>query len=152
MCRFLSMRSCVVHSQHFSNIIKRPGGLFPDLWKVLPATFEALDIPAGILDARNLVFGNDRITKTRVAGESTRGLFRCGASSGLAVSQYRVEFGITVQPRAVPDGGVELFMQTAAFGRLVSASRSGTTHCVSNGTLEQKIREQVAVELGRIGH
>jgi hypothetical protein len=51
----------------------------------------------------------------------------------------------------VPGGGAELFVQIEAFGRFVSASRSGTTHCVSNGKLELKIEEQMKAELARIG-
>jgi hypothetical protein len=122
-----------------------------DLWRVLPATFEALGIPGGILDANALIYGNERVRETRVAGEATRDLFRCSAGSGLSLGQYRVEFAITAQPRRVPSGGAELFVQTEAFGRLVTASRSGTTHCVSNGKLEMKIRDQVEIELRRNG-
>lgn len=91
------------------------------------------------------------MTQTTVAGKATRDLFRCGSQSGLAVGAYRVEFGITVQPRKTPAGGTELFVQTLASGRLVSGSRSGVTHYVSDGTLEAKIREQVALELARRG-
>jgi hypothetical protein len=121
------------------------------LWKVLPAAFQALEIPAGAIDPAALLYGNGRITETRVAGESTRDLFRCGSGSGLVLDQYRVQFGISAQPRRVPGGGAELFVQIEAFGRFVSASRSGTTHCVSNGKLELKIEEQMKAELARIG-
>lgn len=122
-----------------------------DLWRALPATFQALEIPAGIIDPGALIYGNGRITETRVAGKATRDLFRCGANSGLMMDQYRVQFGISAQPRRVPAGGAEIFVQIQAFGRLVSASRSGETHCVSNGTLELKLDEQMKIELARIG-
>jgi hypothetical protein len=121
------------------------------LRKLLPATFRALDIPAGIIDARNLVYGNEKVTETTVAARSTRDLFRCSAGAGLSLGQYRIQFGITAQPRRLPSGGAELFLQTAAFGRLVSGNQSGTTQCVSNGVLDLKIREQMDIELARIG-
>jgi hypothetical protein len=133
-----------------------PGMLaFPDatveeLWRVLPATFQALGIPAGILDAPNKVYGNQRVTESRVADESLRDLFRCGADAGLTRTQYRIQFAITAQPIPVRGGGAELRLQTAATGRAVSASRSGTTQCVSNGTLEMKFQEQIEIELRRI--
>jgi len=133
------------------SVLDFPRTTVEDLWRVLPATFQALGIPAGILDAGSMVYGNDRVTQTTVAGKATRDLFRCGSQSGLAVGSYRVEFGITAQPRKTPDGGAELFVQTLAAGRLVSGSRAGVTHCVSDGTLEAKIKEQVAVELARRG-
>ena len=133
------------------SVLAFPGATVEDLWRVLPATFQALDIPAGVIDPEALIYGNGRVTETTVAGESTRDLFRCGSSSGLSVAQYRVQFGISVQPRNVEGRGAELFLQTQAFGRLVSGSRSGTTNCVSNGTLEKKIQEQLEVELGRGG-
>ena len=133
------------------SVILFPEASVEDLWRVLPATFRALEIPAGIIDPDALLFGNGRITETRVAGKSTRNLFRCGASSGLLMDQYRIQFGISVQPRRVPGGGAELFVLIEAFGRIVSASRSGETHCVSNGTLELKINEQMKIESARTG-
>jgi hypothetical protein len=132
------------------SVLAFPGASADDLWKVLPVTFQALDIPAGIMDPGARVYGSEKVTEATVAARSTRDLFRCGADAGLSPSQYRVQFGITAQPRRTPSGGAELIVQTAAFGRLVSASRSGTTHCVSNGSLELKIKEQVDIELARI--
>ncbi len=133
------------------SVLAFPQSSVDDLWRVLPATFLALDIPAGIIDARNLVYGNEKVTETTVAGRSTRDLFRCSAGAGLALGQYRIQFGITAQPRKIPSGGAELFLQTAAFGRIMSGSQSGTTQCVSNGVLDLKIREQMDIELARIG-
>jgi hypothetical protein len=133
------------------SVIAFPQASVDDVWKVLPAAFQALGIPAGIMDAGAMVYGNQNVTETKVAGQSTRDLFRCSASSGLSVGQYRIRFGISAQPRKMATGGTELFLQTTAVGRLVSGSRSGTTQCVSNGTLDLKIREQIEIELARIG-
>jgi hypothetical protein len=126
------------------------GATVQEVWRVLPAVFAELGIPAGVIDADDLIFGQGKVTETRVAGTSTRNLFRCSASSGLSLGQYRIEFSISAQPRP-GEGGAELFVQTEAFGRMVSASRSGTTHCVSNGKLEMKIDEMVRIQLRRGG-
>lgn len=130
------------------SVLLFPYATVEDLWKVLPATFQELGIPAGIIDDGALIYGHGRVTETTVAGRPTRDLFRCGAQSGLSLEQYRVQFGISAQPRKVEGGGAELHVQTEAYGRLVSASRSGTTHCVSNGELEMAIKEQVEILLG----
>ena len=131
------------------SVLAFPRASVEDLWRVLPAAFRALEIPAGIIDPGALIYGNGRVTETSVAGRSTRDLFRCGATSGLSRGQYRIQFGISVQPRKVEGGGAELFLQTQASGSLVSGSRSGTTNCVSNGTLELRLKEQMDIELGR---
>ncbi len=132
------------------SVLAFPEATVEELWKVLPAAFRALGITAGVTDADALVYGNGRVPETTVAGRSTRDLFRCSAGAGLSLGQYRIQFGITAQPRRVRTGGSELFVQTAAFGRFVSASQSGTVYCVSNGALEGKIKEQAEAELARI--
>ncbi|MGD8276402.1 MAG: hypothetical protein PVH00_00185 [Gemmatimonadota bacterium] len=129
------------------SVLEFPGATVEAVWKILPAVFSILEIPASVIDADARLYGNGRVTETRVAGRATRDLFRCGDDASLSPSQYRVQFGISAQPRPGPRGGVELFVQTTAFGRFVSASRSGTTHCVSNGTLETSIKEQVDIAL-----
>lgn len=128
-----------------------PDATVDDLWRVLPAAFVALEIPAGVVDARNLVYGNQRVTEQKVADEYLRNLFRCASGSSLSGTRYRFEFGITAQPITSPGGGTELRIQTAALGRAIRGSSSGTTQCVSNGKLEEKIRGQVLLELAKIG-
>jgi len=132
-------------------VLAFPGATVDDVWKALPATFRALGIPASVMDAAARIYGNGRVTETTVAGRSTRDLFRCGDDSSISPSQYRVQFGISAQPRAVASGGTELYVQTTAFGRFVSASRSGSTHCVSNGGIEKKLKEQIDIQLALAG-
>lgn len=133
------------------SIMAFPYATVESVWRVLPAAFEALGIPAGVIDPSARIYGNGVVRETSVAGRPTRDLFRCSAGSGLSLGQYRVQFGIAAQPRPMADGGTELFLQIEAFGRRVNASQSGTTHCVSNGILEMRLKEQVEAELARIG-
>jgi hypothetical protein len=127
--------------------VARPGMLtFPnatvdDLWRVIPAAFQALGIPAGILDPANRVYGNDRVTEQRVADRPLRELFRCGSGGGLTRTTYRIQFGITAQPFPRRDGGAEVILETRATGRAMSANASGTTQCTSNGRLEMAFQE-----------
>ena len=141
----------VLVDETLPSVMAYPQANVAAVWKVLPAAFRELGMTAGVLDAGNLVYGNDRVPETTVGGKSTRDLFRCGAGSSLSVGQYRVQFGITAQPRPASAGGTELFVHIEAFGRMVSASRSGTTHCVSEGDIELMLKGQVAIELARIG-
>ncbi len=132
-------------------VLAFPGATVDDVWKALPATFRALGIPASVMDATAHIYGNARVTETTVAGRSTRDLFRCGDDASISPSQYRVQFGISGQPRKAGTSGVELYVQTTAFGRFVSASRTGTTHCVSNGEIEKKMKEQIDIQLALTG-
>jgi hypothetical protein len=122
-----------------------------DVWKVLPTAFGVLRIPSGILDERSRVYGNQKVIISTVQRTPIRDLFRCGADSGLSLSDYRIEFGITAQPRGLVKGGTELHIQTTALGRLTSPSRTGSTNCVSNGKLEQMLHRQIEIELEKIG-
>lgn len=122
-----------------------------DIWAVLPNAFRALGITGGVMDPTDRVFGNPQIRATTLAGQQTRNMFRCtneGSGPG-SVTQYRVEFGIAAQPRAVEEGGSELIVRIQAVGRLTDSSRSGVIHCVSNGTIERRLKQQVELEVAR---
>jgi len=131
-----------------AGILEFPSASSDDLWRVLPGAFQTLGIPADILDAANRVYGNQRVTAQRVADKPLRDLFRCGSGGGLASVQYRIQFGIMAQPFPRRSGGSELRLETAATGRAVSASASGTTQCVSTGLLEMRFREVIEAALG----
>jgi hypothetical protein len=121
-----------------------------DVWKVLPAAFAALRIEGAVMDPAAKVYGNPKVIMSTIARQNVRDMFRCGAE-GLSMADYRLEFGIAAQPRKIVSGGTELSVQTTALGRSTSASRSGNTHCVSNGRLELALEKQIRVELDRIG-
>ena len=125
-----------------AGIMTFPYSSVDELWRALPAAFQTLGIPAGILDGPGRVFGNYRVTETRVDGRPLRELFRCGSGSGLTRTQYRIQFAVTAQALASRDGGSELRLQWSATGRGVSASASGApVQCVSNGQLDMRFQE-----------
>lgn len=134
------------------SILEFPDATPEELWRVLPAAFDAAGIPANVMDRTARIYGNPQIRASSIGERPTRNLFRC-TNEGVGVAsftQFRIEFGIAAQPRAVRDGGAELIVRTQAQGRFVDASRSGTVHCVSNGMMERTLRGHIIVELARI--
>jgi hypothetical protein len=134
------------------SILVFPGADMEDVWKVLPASFSALGIPAGVMDASNHAYGSQLVKVTKIGDRRVEQLFRCAAGEGLSAATYRVEFGIVVQPRKLAGGGTELTVETAALGRMASMGRAGNTHCVSNGLLEKQLQSQIETELDRAGN
>ncbi|HEX6135539.1 MAG TPA: hypothetical protein VFZ24_16325 [Longimicrobiales bacterium] len=134
------------------SILAFPSARADELWLALPVAFERLGIPANVMDRGARIYGNPKVTSSTIAGRPARSLFRCseGGAGVASMAQYRIEFGIAVQPRPVADRGAELIVQTQALGRIVEASRSGTIHCVSNGELESRMKEEIEAELERI--
>lgn len=135
------------------SIIAFPNSSADDLWAGLPATFEGLLIHGGVIDEEQRVYGNMDVKSQRIAGESVRSLFRCaseGAGPSL-VTQYRIEFSIAAYPRPLRSGGAELIVQTQASGTSVDGARRPPVYCVSNGSLELKIRQQMEVVLDNMG-
>lgn len=119
-----------------------------DLWRVMPAVFQDLGIPAAVIDARSRIFGNPDVRLSSIGGQRVLTMFRCtNEGAGMAsTTQYRVEFGIAVQPRTA-GSGAELIVDVQAMGRLTDPSRSGTIHCVSNGALEGMLKERLEAAL-----
>ena len=115
-----------------------------DLWRVMPTVFQDLGIPAAVIDARSRIFGNPNVRLSSIGGQRVLSMFRCtNEGTGMAsTTQYRVEFGIAVQPRPAASGAV-LIVDVQAMGRLTDPARSGTVHCVSNGVLEKMLRERL---------
>ncbi|HSK20233.1 MAG TPA: hypothetical protein VK912_13855 [Longimicrobiales bacterium] len=119
-----------------------------ELWRVMPSVFQGLGISAGVIDARSRIYGSPDVRLSSIGGQRVLSMFRCtNEGTGMAsTTQYRVEFGIAVQPR--PAGsGAELIVDVQAMGRLTDPSRSGTIHCVSNGVLEGMLKERLDAAL-----
>lgn len=119
-----------------------------ELWRVIPSVFQGLGIPGGVIDARSRIYGSPNVRLSSIGGQRVISMFRCtNEGTGMSsTTQYRVEFGIAVQPRAAA-GGAELIVDVQAMGRLTDPSRSGTIHCVSNGALEGMLKERIEAAL-----
>lgn len=134
------------------SIIEFPYHTTEAIWKALPAAFAGLKIPAQVMDARGLVYGNARVTVSSVDGSPLSALFRCAnAGSGPSgATALRIQFGITAAPRPAGPEKSELVVHTTAFARNVDSSRSGNVNCVSNGQIETRLKQQLLAELAGI--
>lgn len=122
-------------------VLEFPNRTTDELWRTLPHAFSALGIKGGVIDPRAHVYGAYQVDGGQVAGKQLRDLFRCGSESSLSGRQYRIRFDITAQPRALERGGVELIVRIVGVGTVASPDASGTTQCVSNGTIETRLKE-----------
>lgn len=133
------------------SILSFPSATADDVWRTLPAAFRHLGIEAGVMDRDAPSYGSVGVRLTTIAGKPARTLFRCtNEGTGMSsMTQYRIEFAIAAQPRTVAGAGAELIVRTQALGRFVDA-RSGTVHCVSNGSIENALKEHIDAELERM--
>jgi hypothetical protein len=122
-------------------VLEFPNRTADDLWRALPAAFSALGIEGGVIDPRARVYGAYQVGTSQVAGKPLRDLFRCGSESSLSGRQYRIRFDITAQPRTLVHGGTELTVRIVGVGTVASPDASGTTQCVSNGTIETQLKQ-----------
>lgn len=125
------------------SVLEFPNQTVVQLWRALPAVFTDLGIQGGIIDPQGLVFGAYQVGASRVAGKPLEDLFRCGSEGSLTRRRYRIRFDITAQPRALARGGAELTVNIIGVGTVASPDASGTTQCVSNGTIETELSERL---------
>lgn len=115
-------------------------------WQVLPLAYDTLGLGGGVIDAQGRSFGNPSVTGRTLLGSRTDSFFRC-ANQGTAassVNRFRIEFSIATTVTGTPDGQARLTTNIAAMGTPWEGTSSGRILCVSKGTLEGAIRDQVA--------
>ncbi|HSJ10764.1 MAG TPA: hypothetical protein VK928_12650 [Longimicrobiales bacterium] len=119
------------------------------VWRVIPAVFAELRLPAQVMDARNMVYGSQRVTVGSIGGEPTRSHFRCSTDGSAAsgATALRIQFGITAQPKAIGPTKTELIVQIIGHGSPIEASRTGNINCISNGRLEGRLKQAIEAEL-----
>jgi hypothetical protein len=114
------------------------------LWRTLPSAFTDLGIEGGgVVDQASLVYGAYQVGASRVAGKPLEDLFRCGSEGSLTRRRYRIRFDILAQPRATERGGAELTVNIVGVGTVATPDASGTTQCVSNGTIETALNQRL---------
>jgi len=119
-----------------------------DVWAVLPAVFEQLEIDLTFVDAGAGALGNEGYRARRVEGERMSRWLDCGRDLIQAnADAYDVTLSVMVQLIVTPDGltTVRTIVDAYARGRGVSG---GSIHCVSWGALERRIPELVMDRLG----
>jgi hypothetical protein len=121
------------------------------VWTILPQIFQELGLGGQILDPQRRIYGNDRVSTHRVAGQNPQNFFRCAnEASGMgSTMRYRIQFSIRSAVTGTPDGSSKL--HTAIIGQAspVDGSSAAKLDCVSNGKLERELRRAVMAKLGK---
>lgn len=119
------------------------------VWQALPAVFRELGLPAPeILDADARAYGHRKVSLQRIGGEPIGSFFRCGnAGAGpSAFGRHLIRFSITTVVSGGADAA-EIVTHIVASGSPIDGTSTGRTICISNGGLEQKIRQLLADRL-----
>ncbi len=96
-----------------------------EVWPVLPAVFETLEVEPPSIDARTLVMGNPGYRPRRIEGKRLSTYLECGRSMGKPnADQYAVTLQFMVQSESAADGGtsVNTLMDATARSRALSGN------------------------------
>ncbi len=124
----------------------------PDrVWALIPTIFQQLGLGGGVLDETRRIYGNNRVSANRIAGQSPQAFVRCAnEASGMgSTMRYRIQMAIRTAVTDGPDGGSKLNTSVTAQASPVDGSSASKLDCVSNGKLEREIRRAVIAKLGK---
>lgn len=112
-----------------------------DLWAVLPEAFEAVGLPAPLLDAGTWTAAvRDHTVRRRLGGERLSRMFECGAGPQGAYADARpLQMDLTVRLH-VHGGGTRVATEISAWS-YDPTGRTDRTVCTSRGTLERRIAD-----------
>ena len=132
--------------------IESPLGHAPDrVWAILPTVFQELGLGGSVLDEARRIYGNDRVSANRLAGQSAQTFVRCAnEASGMgSTMRYRVLMAIRTGVTSGPEGRSKLNTALTAQASPIDGSSASRLDCVSNGKLEREIRRAVIAKLGK---
>jgi hypothetical protein len=124
----------------------------PDrVWALLPTVFQELGLGGSVLDQRRRIYGNDKVSTNRIAGQSAQTFVRCAnEASGMgSTMRYRVQMAIRTAVTDGPEGSSKLNTSITAQASPIDGSSAAKLDCVSNGKLEREIRSAVIAKLGK---
>lgn len=120
-----------------------------DVVRALAASYDAVGIPADVVDPANQVVARSSITMARAfKGQRLSALFDCGQGQiGPRADDGRVTFSLTsrVSGTTAP---VSLTTRIDASVVPNDGTSSNRIRCASNGILEERIRKQTLLQLG----
>ena len=119
------------------------------VWTVLPAVFEALEVPVTHRVPARKEMGNRGYVARRVEGKRMNTYVDCGSNlSGQLANLYEVTLSVVVRLADAADGGTQVETTVDAYGKPRTTS-GNQVHCQSRQTLEERIGDLV-FEKGRI--
>lgn len=129
-------------------------GVEPDrLWPEVPAAYDALGVPITTVNAEARVIGAiEARVRGRIGNRPVSRFVRCGSTmTGEVADQYEVYLtSITqVEPVAADSGRSIVTSHVTAMAQ--GSATSNTVQCATRGRLENDIREQLLLEVGRGG-
>jgi hypothetical protein len=120
-----------------------------DVWRVLPAAYEALGIPLSMSDANTLTLGNSGFNvRRRLGGTPLVRFIDCGSTQGgPSAETYDIRLSVTSVVRPVA-GSTTLATTVEAQGKPVAFSGE-YVRCGSSGVLEGRIADAVKARLAK---
>lgn len=119
------------------------------VWTVLPAVFEALEIPVTHRVPARKEMGNRGYVAHRVEGKRMNAYVDCGSNlSGQLANLYEITLSVMVRLTDTDDGGATVATTLDAYGEPRTTS-GNQVHCQSRETLERRIGDLV-LEMARI--
>lgn len=127
-------------------------GLSAPLPAAPPIVFDALisvmqdwEIEPDVLDSRQRRYGANRITRSRIAGESSADLLRCAnmGAGPSAVGRLRIRLSVLSQVDPGEDGGSVLTTRVEGTATPVDGTSTSMVNCISTGKLEERIANAV---------
>jgi hypothetical protein len=121
------------------------------VWRVLPAVFDSLAIPANTLDPAIHVFGNSGFRLTKRLGKTPLGQFiDCGQTQGFPSAEtYEVDLAVMTQLHPGPEAGTTTLAASVDASARPQTYRAEFTRCTSKGELEKRIAERIRAEVAR---
>ena len=130
--------------QGVSSPIEAPPALVFDALISVMTDFE---IEPDILESRVRRYGATRITRSRMAGEATNTLLRCGnqGAGPSAVARLRIRLSVVSQVDAADDGSSLLTTRVEGTATPVDGTSTSMVNCTSTGKLEERIARGVGM-------
>ena len=125
------------------------GAPLADVWRVLPAAYEAMSIPISTLDSTTRVVGNSGFNvRRRLGSVPLVRLIDCGTTQGgPSAETYDIRLIVTTRVASV-DGGTSISTTVEPMGK--PAAFSGEyRNCSSTGVLESRLADAVKSRLAK---
>jgi hypothetical protein len=120
-----------------------------DVWRVLPAAYEAMSIPISTMDSTTRVVGNSGFNlRRRLGSVPLVRLIDCGTTQGgPSAETYDIRLIVTTHVAAV-EGGTSVSTTVEPMGKPAAFSGEYRT-CSSTGVLESRLADAVKSRLAK---
>ena len=115
-----------------------------DVWAILPAVYEQLQIPLTLSNPGTKELGNRGYRARRIEGSRMSKYFSCGTGMlGALADQYHITLSVVTRLTAEAGGGTKILTTVDAIGQ-PRATAGASLRCESNGVLELRVAQLVS--------